>query len=278
MKQTTGFTATQDGVRLAYAQDGPINGPELIFIPAWRQTMLEWRKQVDYFSTKGFRVTTYDHRGHGESEKPKFGHRMYRYAADLHDVIRSTELALGQNGKKLTLVGHSMSVGVICAMWELYPALHKIIKGLVLVDQVACIVDGFGGSLSPAQPIAMARDMRNMTILLLGKMFTPAIPKEELDWVIQQNLLMDDESAAEIFLDHCFSDWRPVLPRIDVPTLVIAAEKSTQSVEGLRKVAALIPGSRLEVFGADEGGSHFMFWENPEKFNQLVGGFLASLN
>ena len=31
----------------------------------------------------------------------------------------------------------------------------------------------------------------------------------------------------------------------------------------------------LEIFGANEGGSHFMFAENPKKFNQVVLEFLA---
>ena len=36
-----------------------------------------------------------------------------------------------------------------------------------------------------------------------------------------------------------------------------------------------IAGSRLELFGADEGGQHFMFMENPTKFNAVVGEFLG---
>jgi non-heme chloroperoxidase len=36
-----------------------------------------------------------------------------------------------------------------------------------------------------------------------------------------------------------------------------------------------IPGARLEVFGAEEGGGHFMFMENPRRFNALVREFLG---
>lgn len=34
-------------------------------------------------------------------------------------------------------------------------------------------------------------------------------------------------------------------------------------------------GAEVHVFGADEGGSHFMFMENADTFNALLRAFLA---
>ena len=73
---------TGDGIRLNYNQTGPREGQQLLFITGWRQAQVEWRKQVDYFSSQGFRVTTFDMRGHGDSEEPDFGYRISRFAAD----------------------------------------------------------------------------------------------------------------------------------------------------------------------------------------------------
>jgi non-heme chloroperoxidase len=36
-----------------------------------------------------------------------------------------------------------------------------------------------------------------------------------------------------------------------------------------------IQGSQFEVFEEAEGGKHFMFIENPEKFNRLVMEYLG---
>jgi non-heme chloroperoxidase len=36
-----------------------------------------------------------------------------------------------------------------------------------------------------------------------------------------------------------------------------------------------IPGARVEIFDEREGGSHFMFLENPAKFNQIVRAFMG---
>jgi non-heme chloroperoxidase len=36
-----------------------------------------------------------------------------------------------------------------------------------------------------------------------------------------------------------------------------------------------IKGSQFEVFEEEEGGQHFMFIENPEKFNRLIMKYLG---
>jgi len=40
-------------------------------------------------------------------------------------------------------------------------------------------------------------------------------------------------------------------------------------------VGSQIPGSRVEIFEESEGGNHFMFMENPEKFNRIVKEFIG---
>jgi len=40
-------------------------------------------------------------------------------------------------------------------------------------------------------------------------------------------------------------------------------------------IANQLPDAQLEIFEENEGGSHFMFLENPTKFNQIVSRFVA---
>jgi non-heme chloroperoxidase len=70
-------------------------------------------------------------------------------------------------------------------------------------------------------------------------------------------------------------DWRSELPGIANKALVIGAESSIFSAQSQRWNAAQMQNARAEIFAANEGGSHFMFYENPEKFNALVNQFLA---
>jgi pimeloyl-ACP methyl ester carboxylesterase len=84
--------------------------------------------------------------------------------------------------------------------------------------------------------------------------------------------------AATLFLDHATRDWRDVIARIRLPTLVVAAEMSIFPSESQEWIARQIPGARLEIFAEKDGGSHFMCFENPTRFNAVVRDFLIGLN
>jgi pimeloyl-ACP methyl ester carboxylesterase len=68
--------------------------------------------------------------------------------------------------------------------------------------------------------------------------------------------------------------WRDVLPRIDVPTLVIGCDGSHVAPSSQRFIADQIPGAELHVFPSDVANSHFPFLENPAAFNAVVAEFL----
>lgn len=278
---TTGFVSTSDGVRLAYTQSGPPSGEDILFIPGWRQTAAQWRKQVSHFEA-AHRVTTYDHRGHGASDDPGSGHRVCRYAADLLDLLER----LGLSGAHV--VAHSMGCSVAWALFDLFPARARhLVSSLVLVDQSPCMVADpawapeqarqLAAVFSPGTVFEMRRDMHGSTARLLDSMFTEGVSAEDRDWALQRSYMMSDESAAALLQDHASMDWRDVLPRLDVRTLVVGAEGSVCPVEGVRWVAQQIPGAKVVTFGKEEGGSHFMFWENPTKFNRIVDEHLSSI-
>jgi pimeloyl-ACP methyl ester carboxylesterase len=81
--------------------------------------------------------------------------------------------------------------------------------------------------------------------------------------------------GVPLLFDHCAQDWRDVLPRIDVPTLVIGCEGSHVDQSSQRYIAEQIPNAALHVFPADVASSHFSFLENPTAFNKVVDDFLA---
>lgn len=275
----TGTITTGDGVSLAYNQTGPSHGKNVLLIPGWRQSAAEWKKQVEYFSAAGFRVTTYDMRGHGDSAKPNFGYRVTRFAADLNDLLTQLQL------KDLTIVSHSMGCSVTWAFWDQYPSSRKRIQKLVLVDQPADIVidpnwseekvKQLGAIFTPEAVFNTAYDMAAQTPPLVKSMFTSSVSEADYDWVLAQNQKMSDANAATLLIDHAFKDWRDVLPRINVPTFVIGGAASIFPSTGIEWVASQIPGAQHYIFSAKEKGSHFMFWENPAKFNSLVKSFIV---
>jgi pimeloyl-ACP methyl ester carboxylesterase len=278
-ERTSSSLKTEDGIHLQYSQTGPSDGQQLLFLTGWRQSAAEWRKQTEYFSSSGFRVTTFDWRGQGDSDKPEFGYRISRFAADLNDVLTQLDLT------NVTIIGHSMGCSVTWAWWDQYPETRGRVAKLVLVDQPSILVrdphwtDAQAAQVSalfpPGAVFDLAFDMAAQGPPLVRSMFTPLLSESDYEWVLLQNRKMSDAHAAAVLLDHAFKDWRDVLPRITVPTLVLGGELSICPPAGMEWVAAQIPGAQYYTFTAAERGSHFMFWENPERFNSVVKHFLS---
>ena len=93
--------------------------------------------------------------------------------------------------------------------------------------------------------------------------------------MVELNLQMPRAHAAALLYNHSTQDWRDVIPRVRWRTLVVGGKASFVSWQSQAWIHEQIAGSRLELFGADEGGQHFMFMENPDKFNTVVADFLG---
>jgi non-heme chloroperoxidase len=273
---------TWDGIAISYSQSGPLDAKNLLFISGWAQTAEEWKKQVAYFS-KNFRVTTYDHRGQGESEKISRGYRISRLAADLNDLVTQLDL------KDITIVAHSMGCSVTWCYWDIFADSRKRISRLVFVDQAASMTANPVWTPEQATQISAVLTSESVYGLangisgsdgqttitgLVKQLFSPTVNQEEFEWVLQQNFKMENNSAATLFLDHAGNDWRDVLPTVNVPTLVVGAKGSFFGPRGLEWIASQIKGSKCEIFEKENGGSHFMFLENPLGFNSVLEDFL----
>jgi pimeloyl-ACP methyl ester carboxylesterase len=282
MATSSGTVTTFDGVSVRYITAGNISDPALLLIPGWAQTAIQWRKQISYFSAK-YRVIAIDNRGFGDSDKPDRGYRVTRFAADLHEVIVQLDL------KNVILCGHSMGCSIIWAYWDTFASSRTNISRLILVDESPCLItdpaweDGVAKSLgtifTPSQPLEMGVSLRGAggreyAAGFLRSLFSPSLSAEDFEWLKSQWSKMNLTHAATLLVNHAAEDWRDVIPTITVPTLVVGAEGSVFGTNGARWIASQIPGSKVEIFREDEGGSHFMFWENDAKFNKIAEDFL----
>ncbi|MBT8447623.1 MAG: alpha/beta hydrolase [Gammaproteobacteria bacterium] len=270
---------TSDGVRLHYLEAG--TGAPLVLIPGWSQTAAEFRYQLEALSAH-YRCIAIDMRGHGESENVEFGYRVARFAKDLHDVLT----ALGLDD--VNLLGHSMGCGVIWAYWDLFGS--ERLARLILVDESPCITinpgwddeerRASGATLTGAQVMDQAAALAGpgggaATDQLLGIMVTDAMDEETRAWLRSENYKTTRPHAAALFADFAHHDWRDVVRRIDIPTLLIGGKASLIPYYSIEALHAAIPGSELVIFEADEGGAHFMFVESPAQFNEHVRRFIG---
>jgi proline iminopeptidase len=85
-------------------------------------------------------------------------------------------------------------------------------------------------------------------------------------------VMWGEESEFKITGTLAEFNAEPRLGEIQVPTLVIVGASDMPTIEMAEKTARLIPNARLEVF---ERSRHFPFYEEPEKFFQVMRDFLG---
>jgi pimeloyl-ACP methyl ester carboxylesterase len=113
-----------NGVRLFYQQAG--DGPDVVLVHAVTSNQAVWAFSglVDTLAAD-YRVTTYDLRGHGASDRPPAGYT----SADMADDFRRLHAALGLG--PAVLVGHSF--GGVTAMHAAVLA-PEAVAGVILSD------------------------------------------------------------------------------------------------------------------------------------------------
>lgn len=113
-----------NGVRLNVLQDGPRDGPLLIFLHGFPEFSYGWRKQMPFFAAQGYRVWAPDSRGHNLSDKPRGAaeYTLDKLAADVVGLIDAAGV------DKANVVGHDWGGAVAWKLGADYPQrLSKLV-------------------------------------------------------------------------------------------------------------------------------------------------------
>lgn len=125
---------TPDGCHLAAFDAGSQDAPTAILAHGWSLDHHTWDKVARLLLDAGWRVVTWDQRGHGQSTLP------YRAEASIHALARDLEQVrqtLVPHGR-VFLAGHSMGGMTLLAYSGLYPKVVKDrVERLVLVSTSA---------------------------------------------------------------------------------------------------------------------------------------------
>jgi non-heme chloroperoxidase len=267
-----------DGVRLNVLEAGA--GKPLVLVPGWSQTAEQFKFQLQGLADR-YRVIAIDMRGHGESDKPDTGYRIQRLAQDLRQALEAFDL------HDATLLGHSMGCSVLWCHFDLFGP--ERIARYVFCDQASFLtadpawtpqqVADHGAIFTPESVSATAKALRApdgaaTTETFLRAMVTGSMPEDQFQWILRLNLKMPRAHAATLLYNHCHQDWRDVLPRIGQPSLFIGGKASLVPHGCVAWNAAQLPGSQLSILEAADKGSHFMFIENPDRFNSILQRFI----
>ena len=198
--------------------------------------------------------------------------------------------------KRPVIIGHSLGGHLVLRMIEEHPVLFA---GAVVVDATP-----FFPPLQPGQTLAQ----RNASIDLLADSIRSApdpiyaaqtratvasmvSSQADVDTVTQHALRTDRSTLAGVTTELS-EDLRPGLPRIAVPTLIVApvsrdAPYMTDALRALTQkqlddtirnwYAGQFEGARTVSVQTIDGSKHFVMLDQPDALNAAIGAFLAHL-
>jgi pimeloyl-ACP methyl ester carboxylesterase len=103
--------------RTFYLDDGPEDGPLLVFVHGWPELSWSWRHQLPCFAALGFRAIAPDMRGYGRSSTYA-RHEDYALEHAVHDML---ELIDGLGRDRAVWVGHDWGSPVVWSLASHHP-------------------------------------------------------------------------------------------------------------------------------------------------------------
>jgi 3-oxoadipate enol-lactonase len=256
-----------DGLELAYEEAG--SGTPLLLVHGWPYDHTMWEGQIGGLATYA-RVLAPDLRGIGGSTV-RGPYTIDQYADDLISFLDALGIA------RAVVCGLSMGGYVAFAMVRRH---RDRVRGLVLADTRAT-ADTDEVRANRAKLIALI-EQEGMTALA-ARQLQPTLARSTIerhpalvDSVRHMMASVPPEGAIGALRAMAERpDSTPLLETIDVPTLVVGgAEDTVTSPDVLRRMAASIPNSRVEIL---EHSGHLCPLERPAAFNHVVSEFLGTL-
>lgn len=270
---------TKDGAVLSYLEKG--EGQAMLLIHGWSQSASQWFNQINEFSAT-HRVIAVDLRGHGQSSKVNHGYRVYRLAADVKELFDSLKLT-----EPAVVMGHSVGCAILWAIWDIYGG--EGFDKMIFCDITPCGIDNptlvgddaihTAEGMTPEACFNMAHGWKNdadesFSRGFMKKQMSPEISDELFEAAFEHHMMLPAQHRADLWIDLVFNDWRDVIPRLTVPSFFIGAKRSLVNWKSVAWMAETAPQGSYALFELDECKGHFMFLENPSRYNQLVRNFL----
>ncbi len=262
-----GTVELPDGGMIRFDATG--DGPDVVLLHPGLWDRRVWDRQMETFPAAGYRVTRYDARGYGESSRPTG--EPYSHVRDLETLMDSLEI------EQAALVGCSMGGGIEVDFALEHPdriwALVPIAAGLGGFEAFEEEEDWWEAANAPVQEameagdLERAEDARLAIWAPLGTGDEAGARIRELAFANIHELTMDESALEELDPPAAAR-----LAEIDVPTLVLEAEHDPPvSRRESRAIADGILDARLVVI---EGADHVVNLRQPERFDEVVLGFL----
>ncbi len=258
------FVTQDDGCRIFYRAEGPVDAPAIVFSNSLGCDHLMWQAQADALK-HAYRVVRYDQRGHGASDVPDGMYPLERLGADVLGIADHLGL------KTFHFCG--LSMGGLTGQWLGIHQGNRLIS-LTLADT--------SPHFRPAemwnQRMDLIRDggMKAISDMVLGRFFTGSFHASDPGTVSDfRNVLEQTNPQGYLGCSLMLkaADTLGDLNRISTRTLIISGrhDQSTPPERG-EMIAAEISGAVHVVVDA----AHISNAERPDDFTRALTGFIGS--
>ena len=261
--------AMPDGARLYYEDFGA--GRPIVFVHGGAETHAVWEQQV-YTLADDFRTITYDHRGVGQSDKPRSGYTVDQLADDLFDLVQGLGLT------DVTLVSHGFGGHVVLRCLARHPDVAEKVALSAAAPWYLGDKSGPGGfseDFFAGLNDGIARNNAQANWELLEQWLfhkDPGMPFKM--GALQMALAWPVYVWKQLARDLPALDHRPYLDQIRQPVLVLhGVHDQKNRYEGGAYLADTLPRGRLVSF---DDSAHCPFFEELEKFNTELAAFVAA--
>lgn len=258
-----------------YVEDlNPSGDKTILFVHGWPGSHRLFEYQFDQLPKLGYRCIGIDCRGFGMSDKPWHGYDYNRLADDIRIVVNTLQL------RNFTLGGHSTG-GAICIRYMARHNGYGVSKLALFAAAAPSLIQRpyFPYGLQKEAVLDIIRgtytDRPQMIRDFGNTIFYNPVSEALTDWIFQLGLQAAGWSTAAIANswiedEGLFDD----MSAINVPTLIL---------HGVNDQVCLFPlalaqreGIRNSKLVAFEECGHFLFYDQLEKFNKELVGFVES--
>jgi 3-oxoadipate enol-lactonase len=266
---------TDDGVTLAALVEG--DGPGLVLVHGFGGAKEDFTDHITALA-RDHTVVTFDHRGHGESDKPgdTAAYDFARLRADILAVADAAGL------ERFRLLGHSMG-GMVAR--KVVIAAPERIDALIMMDTSAAPIPGFDPALmDAAADVALERgkdalkELLDMAPMLNTDAYERVLVErsgfqefEDKKWADCSAVMWGTMAKA---LAHQSDDLAALAAAVDAPMMILVGEQDKPFVKASKQMKEAIPDAQLVVI-PDAG--HSPQFENADAWIAAMTSFLATV-
>jgi non-heme chloroperoxidase len=270
------FIDTHDGTGLYYRDWG--RGAPVVLLSGWALSSVMWQYQMQFLVDNGRRCVALDRRGHGRSDDPGRGFDYDTLAADVASLVDGLDL------RGITFVGHSMACGEIVRYLSRHAHAGRVARVVFLAPVFPYPLktpdnpEGIDGALFETVRQLWRADypkwLDDNAAPYFGDLPAPnTVSQDARDWTVRDMTQVSLIAAIECNRAIAETDFRAELRALKLPVLTVQGDRDASMPIDLagRRVVALVPGSKLEVY---ETAPHGLYLTHRDRLNHDLLRFM----